>query len=155
MIHSTPKDVRVHLELTLEQAAALVQAADLYSRVCIGQIEEIELLIREGRIPCADNHPQRERTIATIEQCDQIRDRLNGIKIELGYHPNASFGIGHEHIHVSATRAFEIRKVVEKAVAEHRDPNPKFRGVNYDGLICRYTTDPAPVARIEDAVATD
>lgn len=76
MSQATPSDVRVHLELTLEQAAALVQAADLYSRVCIVQIEEIERLIREGRIPhAAYDTPGGERATATPEQCEQVQDR--------------------------------------------------------------------------------
>lgn len=140
---------RLLLELTLEQAAALAQATDLYARLCIGQLEELEMLIREGTIPCADTRGSQDRTAATMDQCSEILALLKQVKAVLGYHPNGSHGIGHAHVHVTGTRAYEIKKVVDRALAEHRDPNPSFRGVNYDGLICRYTTDPAPLARVQ------
>ena len=66
-----------------------------------------------------------------------------------GFASNASFGIGSHHDSGDAHRGYEIKKVVDRVLAMHREPNPTgFRGVNYDGLIVRYTKDPAPVAVI-------
>ena len=45
-------------------------------------------------------------------------------------------------------RAYEVKKVIDKAVSEHKNPTPEFRTVHYDGLTVRYTSDPAPVAEI-------
>ena len=42
---------KVTLTLTIEQAVAVRDALDLYSRICIGQIEEIGQLVRFGTIP--------------------------------------------------------------------------------------------------------
>lgn len=55
--------------------------------------------------------------------------------------------IGH-HATKNANRCYEIMKVVQKAVAEDRNPNPSFKGVDYDGLTVRYTDDPVPEAAI-------
>lgn len=90
-----------------------------------------------------------ERQEASIEVCDAIKVLLDSVKVLLGYTVNGSNGIGNPHVHISAHRAYEVKKVIAKAIAEDRDPNPTLRGVDYDGLLVRYTTDPAPVAVIE------
>lgn len=45
-------------------------------------------------------------------------------------------------------RAYEVSRVLDKAIAEHCNPNPSFRGVDYDGLRVRYTQDAMPVIEI-------
>lgn len=137
----------VVLELSLAQAAALVEAADLYSRLGIGQLEEVSRLVRAEVIPAYANGAG-DRTPATTAQCDEVERLMKSAKNALGFHANGSRGIGHAHNDLSVSRAYEVRKVLEQTLALHRDPNPSFRGVNYDGLIVRYTDDPAPRARI-------
>ena len=75
-------------------------------------------------------------------------DNCKPIKSSLRFQQNGSNGIGHPHVAPSTHRAWDVRKVLEKALAEHRNPNPTFRGVNYDGLIVRYTQDPEPTVEI-------
>lgn len=41
-----PPSVRVHLEVTVEQAQAIKAALDFYSRMAMGQIEEFDFLVR-------------------------------------------------------------------------------------------------------------
>ena len=140
----------VHLTLTLEQATALSAAAECYARLCIGQFEELPNLVRHGLIPWFGGAREQEKTrqLASAEEADQIESLAAAMKQILGYPVNGSHGIGHTHNDITATRAWEIRKVLDKALAEHKEPNPSFRGVNYDGLTVRYTDDPAPTARV-------
>lgn len=138
---------KVILTLTPEQAVAVRDALDLYSRICIGQIEEIGQLVRFGTVPMR-NPADMPREMADADRCDEIVRLLNDAKAILGYPISGSNGIGHPHVDASGHRAYEIKKVLAKALAEHRDPAPQFRGVDYDGLTVRYTQDPAPVAEV-------
>jgi hypothetical protein len=69
---------------------------------------------------------------------------LNCFQNGLGFNTNASFGIFNKEVPVVAQRSWEIKKVLDKALAEDRNPNPSFRGVNYDGVSVRCTKDPIP-----------
>lgn len=46
----------------------------------------------------------------------------------------------------SEVNVSKIQITISAALANHRDPNPTFRGVNYDGLCLRYTKDVLPEA---------
>ena len=144
---------KVALELSLEQAYAVRDALDCYSRLCIGQIEEVGELIRSGTIPHAESS-ERPRYTASPDQIDHAMELLNQVKAVLGYPRNGSNGIGHSHVHASACRAYETKKVLAQALAYHREPTPSFKGVDYDGLGPRYTQDPAPIARVMSAGAS-
>ncbi|MCL4722889.1 MAG: hypothetical protein KJZ90_01240 [Rhodocyclaceae bacterium] len=138
---------KVILTLTPEQAVAVRDALDLYSRICIGQIEEIGQLVRFGTVPMR-KPADMPREMADADRCEEIARLLNGVKTVLGYSISGSNGIGHPHVDASGHRAYEVKKVLAKALAEHRDPAPQFRGVDYDGLTVRYTQDPAPVVEV-------
>jgi len=138
---------RVSISITSEQAYAMRDALDLYSRLCIGQLEEIVRLVERGVIPAAQA-AGHNRTNATAEQIAQAAEHLGRCKDALGYPRNGSNGIGHPHVDASAHRAYEIQKVLAQALANHSNPNPQFKGVDYDGLGPRYTLDPEPVATI-------
>ena len=147
---STNPSPTVRLDLTLAQAAAMSLALECYARLGIGQFEEIANLVSMGTVPCFTK-AAGPRQSASLEQAERIGSLAGAIKHELGYPPNGSHGIGHANNHITVKRAWEIRKVVDKVLAEHRDPNPEFRGVNYDGLVVRYTEDSAPLAAITPA----
>ena len=137
---------KIQSEMTLEQTDAVCDALDAYSRLCIGQLDEVANLVRHGIIPMAQLDGSGERVLASAEVCEQIEELMDAAKRLLGYPANGSHGIGHPHIALSGRRAYEVKKVLAKVVAEQRNPNPEFRGVNYDGLGPRYTNDPVPVA---------
>lgn len=130
------------LELSIPQARAAVDAFDLFTRLSLGQFRALEDLIRQEAIKKADGSP------ADMETCEQIDGLLKQVATLMGFGYNSSRGIGNPNNSIESARAYEIKKVVEKALAVHNDPNPSFRGVNYDGLIVRYTQDPAPNATI-------
>lgn len=145
----------VRLEVTLDQAQAIAEALDLYTRMGLGQLEEITDLVRSGMIPMHVTTPKGsygDPVLPSIEVCEQIEALMKRVRGALGFEPGCSRGVGHPHNPIATTRAYEIMKVLNKVLAEARDPNPRFRGVNYDGLGPRYTRDPAPRAWIEESV---
>ncbi len=138
---------KVLIETTVEQAQAIAQALDLYMRICLGQFEAVAHLVREGMVPLA--RPAGEPAqMADIDTCDTVAALMDTAKRVLGHPSSGSNGIGHPHVATSGHRAYEVMKVLEKTLAEHRDPTPAFRGVHYDGLTVRYTQDPTPVATV-------
>lgn len=156
------ESARITLTLTPEQARAVCEALDTYTRLAIGQIDVVAGLVRFGVIPQgqagAHGHGRghegdNTRELADAQTCDQVEELLNSVKTTLGYSRNGSNGIGHPHVHISGLRAYEAFKVLSRAVAMQQDPEPKFRGVNYDGLLVRYTQDPAPTAASASAAA--
>lgn len=138
---------RVILDCTTEQAQVLVAALDLYTRMNLGQLEELAELMREGIIPMHTS-ADKDRTLVSHDVRDQAEEHLMQIKDLLGFARNGSFGIGHPHMHLGGKRAYEVGKVLQKALAIHREPNPTFKGVHYDGLTVRYTQDPEPTAAV-------
>jgi|JI10StandDraft_1071094.scaffolds.fasta_scaffold462140_2 hypothetical protein len=142
----------IQLTLTQEQATAVCEALDAYNRLCMGQIEEVANLVRYGVIPVAQHAWDKGRAQPTAEVCDEIQDHSHRIKALLGLSRNAHFGIGSPHLAMNGRRSYEVQKVLSKALAELRDPNPEFRSVDYDGLGPRYTSDPAPTAVAIDEI---
>lgn len=135
----------VQISLTVEQAVALRDALELYARVSMGQLTFLAEKVREGVIP-SSAPADAPRKLASPEVCVEVDQLMGQVKQALGYLGNGSMGIGHSHVHVSGHRAWEMYKVIAKALAVHADPHPKFRGAHYDGLMMRYTLDRAPVA---------
>jgi hypothetical protein len=137
----------IHLNLpTIDQARAVRDALDTYIRLTIGQIDVITGLVRDGTIPLGGRMGEGERELASIEQIERVEALVNEIKAVLGYPRNGSNGIGNRHVDPSGHRAYEAMKVLAQAVAIKTNPNPQFKGVDYDGLRVRYTQDPAPSA---------
>lgn len=131
---------------TIEQARAVRDALEIHTRLTIGQMDAITGMVRDGTIPLGGRMGQGERELASLEQIEQVEALVNQIKSILGYPRNGSNGVGNSHVHPSGHRAYEAMKVLAKAIAVEVNPNPGFRGVDYDGLTVRYTQDPAPTA---------
>lgn len=142
-LESEPMALQVTLP-TIEQARAVKDALDVYARLAIGQLDVITGLVRDGTIPIGGRMGSGQRIEATIEQIEQVEELVNQIKAVLAYPRNGSNGIGNPHVHPSGHRAYEVMKAVARAIAIETNPNPSFRGVDYDGLTVRYTQDPAP-----------
>lgn len=133
----------VTLTMTTDQAYALTRMLDLATRIHMCQFGEIEYLARTGEIKHKDGIQLSYNDIYFLE------DRITKVADIFGFTSSSSFGIGSPHVSKDAHRGYEVKKVLEKALAEWQEPNPKgIRGVAYDGLIVRYTTDPAPVAEV-------
>lgn len=126
------------------QAKTISQALDFYTRICLGQFEEIEYMLRMKRIPLGseikDNSFESQMMVA-----ESVGHTLRFAKELLGHSSGGSWGIFSEEVPVSAKRCYEIQKVIDKAVAISHNPDPEFKGVNYDGLWTRLTDDPTPI----------
>jgi hypothetical protein len=138
----------VNLQMTLEQANSVSDALDVYTRLGIGQLQIIGEMVRMGAIPLQiDSNQPRQH--ASYEQGEQFSDLIDAAKAVLGYPSNGSNGIGHKHVSIQFHRGYEVKKVIDAAVANYRNPTPEFRTVNYDGLNLRFTKDPAPKAFVQ------
>lgn len=142
-------DKKVILECTVDQADMLVKALDVYTRLGIGQVSIIAEMISMNQIPSLPS-----RAVDPVQPID-LRDAsyglINKLSRLLGYSgSNHSMGIGGSAVNMDTHRAYEMKKVISRALALDRNPKPTFRGVNYDGLIVRYTKDTAPKVCIED-----
>lgn len=145
--NAPPKTPGYVLELTEGQAQAVSYGLDAYTRLCIGQLDTVTELVRDGTIPMANPHSGAARQLADYDTIERIDYLIKQIKRELGYSASGSHGIGHHDVHITGHRAYEIKKVLAREIALARNPTPDFKTVDYDGLGPRYTTDPAPVAR--------
>lgn len=134
----------ITITCTDTQAECITQALELYVRLGLGQFEEIPLLFREGLIRGHD-------VDCTALRVAMISNYCEGIKATLGHPLHGSFGIGSPQLHPMTQRAFEIKKQIEKALALHRNPNPSFPTVDYDGRIVRYTEDPDIAVSVSDS----
>lgn len=135
---------KLTLEIDIDQAAAMARMLDLAVRIHMCQFGEIEYYARAQEIKHQTGRPMNS------DEWKELEEACNRMKAVFGFGSGASFGIGSQHISKDAHRGYEIKKVVDKALAMHGDPNPQgLRGVNYDGLVVRYTNDPAPVAVVK------
>jgi hypothetical protein len=139
---------KINFVVTEPQAQVLADALDLYARLSIGQIGMISEMISMNKIPVYSTADKKE-TFATPDMCEDIRIKVEEIIRILGYSGYGhSLGVGNQRVPIAGHRAYEMSKVLQKTLAEHKNPNPVMRGVNYDGLSLRYTQDPAPIAEI-------
>lgn len=141
----------VQLTLTIDQAAAISEACEVLTRLGIGQIEYVAEMVRFDALRPYTTAKEPDRGWSDPDRCERIDALCYAIKRELRMPVNGSRGIGHPHNPMQVRRAYEMKKVIDKVLAEHRDPNPSFRNVNYDGLGPRYTSDPAPQAVVSEA----
>lgn len=139
----------VTVTMNLDQARAVRDALDAYARLGVGQFSVISGLIALGEIPMMAKpcDPKGRPSMGVIGDAHVAVDLISSA---MGYKSGQSTGIGHPHVTINTKRSWEVKKVIERALAEHHDPSPFVAGVEYDGLLLRYTTDPAPVAIVSD-----
>jgi hypothetical protein len=145
---SPAPDAVVHLELTVPQAQALVSALDVYMRLGLGQIYRVAELVSDGFIPIKATKTKKSDSETEIATVQSVTALCNEIRRELGFSSGESYSVSNVAVSERARRAYEIEKVVKKTLAMHTNVEPAFRDVDYDGLIVRYTDDPAPVCII-------
>jgi|GEM_PF-1197778 len=146
-MNTETKSPSIQLVVSVAQAEALLSALDTYVCLCLGQIEVTAELVNDATlVACASD--RQARRPADPDVVDAMRELMYQAKTLLGHPRSGNHGVGHRHVHITGHRAYEILKVLQKVVAEQRNPTPTFRGVNYDGLSVRYTTDPVPFAEV-------
>lgn len=133
------------------QAKVLTEALDLYVRVRIGQLGAVTQMARSGQIPYGNVTLAKEFS-REMDALQTVEDCINGAKQALGHPSNGNHGIGHKDVADDTKRAYELMKTLDKVIAQTRDPNPSMRGVNYDGVLVRYTQDELPVVTADNAL---
>ena len=131
--------MKVTLELNEAQAQTILEALDLYSRVGCGQVRAVSQVV-------VLNWPDdRWKHREAAEAC--LSAAQTALFPELGS-PHASYGIPNRQVPLVFRRAYDIKKHVEQAMAVARDPNPTFRGVNYDGAMLNVSDEPLPTVAV-------
>lgn len=122
------------LELNEEQAATLIKALDLYSRIGIGQFHEI--------LDWQFNWEKRN-----AQDYQDIRDQLDFIKFMLtGMPKNASRGIFQEETPERCKIAWDIQQVVRHCKSWHENPEG---GITvHFGKPMRSSQEPLPVCKV-------
>ncbi len=107
------------LNMSEEQAQILVRALDLYSRIGIGQFEEI-----------LDVYDPLHKRVP-VEARDAARRLLNSVKAVYGHPANGSNGIHSPEVRDEFRAAYDIQQVVRHRLAFDRHPEGGFQ-VNFD-----------------------
>ena len=137
---------RLNLTLSIDQGKGVCESLDVFTRLCLGQLEIVAELVRQGVIPVARPSADGERAMASEECCDQIDQLMRAAKQLLGYPAGASNGIGHPDVHINGRRAYEVEKVLAAAMVG-KDPARRANlDVANDGLMLRVTDEPVPKA---------
>lgn len=139
---------QILLALNIEQSRAVADAVDIHYRLCMGRLDEVASLVRQGVIPVANPNMKTDRTEADGTACEQIDALMAEAKRTLGYPANGSHSIGHPDVCLSGRRSFEVHKVLTLALADHTRAVTAPAGVRREGCELRVTHDPAPVATV-------
>lgn len=124
------------LKINERQAQLLVDVCDLYSRIGIGQIEEIVNLARHGMLK------HKNGKTADYENLNVADHMIRQVKLFLfGLESNANYGIHNETISDMYRVAWDLQQVIRQRLAWDRRGNPQKRewgeelsmmGVHYD-----------------------
>lgn len=145
------------LHLTEEQAQTLSEACELYSRIGIGQLEEVAHMARMGVLAHKDKTDGVD-----AESLDAAEEALMDAKRHItGMPSNASFGIHSDKVRQTFKLAWDLRQVIRHRLSWDRRGNPAKRdwsgagpmmGVNYDEPSA---SSGLPLAKMEQATDAD
>lgn len=143
---STADEDHVDMRISLEQAVSMIEALDFFTRISLGQFEEIASFVRKGRIR-PKTEPGQYAGIASEETINQIDRLVFEMKQCMGFSRGQSNGVGHSHNSINSMRAYEIQKALAQAVATRPGSTVPLYSVDRDGLNpgLRYTSDLTPV----------
>jgi hypothetical protein len=146
MIETNQHMKNYNIHLNENQLQVLVNALDLYSRIGIGQLEEVEMIYRlDGRKKQVDrNYDTDESTEIDFDHLHQI---LNLAKQELGHGQGSHYGIYSKEVPDAFRVAWDIMKVVRHQLAIDRCPTGGF-GVDFD-IPQQSGKEPLPIISIE------
>lgn len=130
--------MKVTLELTEAQARTVLHALDAYSRIGCGQFQIVREVVTHNWPGRFDSSAEADRSLGHAKLA---------LFPELG-HQNTSFSIPNREVPVTFRRAWDICKHLEQAVSIAHDPNPPFRGVNYDGAILNVSGEALPTVTV-------
>jgi hypothetical protein len=103
-----------NLELNEEHVAIINSALDLFSRVLMGQLDEVEATLRW------------HDSTHDFAKFEELRHILKRAKATLGHPSNGSYGIHQPEVHDRARQAYDIQQVLRYVDAWAREgKNPK------------------------------
>lgn len=115
------------IEINDEQAYVIVEALDLFSRVLIGQAEEVGGVMNRYNVNMLDSEvvgdvgkqytqhkPDKKAYDAHHDFSDAIRSLKHSF---LGIHSNGSYGIHSEAVHDNARVAYDVQQVLRNYLA--------------------------------------
>lgn len=124
----------VTVNMDIQYAQAMASALDVFVRLGLGQVRELSQLFRTGLLPMKkmDRSPDQ-----MDKDRDEVDNAVKALSVALGFSSGESYGLGNQGVSGKVHAAYELMKVLNKALAEYRNPNPEFKGVDYDGLTVR------------------
>lgn len=128
--------MKITLTLSDKQAQVLVGALDLYSRVLIGQIENVEEVLRL-------NYP--DLATARLGTARGLCDTIKMILWE--FQSGASFGIHNPRVPDKARQAWDLQQVIRNTIARTKNPEGGIQ-VCYDTPTQTSTEEPLATATI-------
>ena len=152
------KEARIVLSMNEDQARANVAALDFFSRITTGQIDVLTQLIEGGDIPMmSGGQCMRMGDDSWAHKVALVRGIVKELKVVMGHNTSSGNGVGHLGTVIESHRAYELQKVLSKAISDAKDASCGISGgsetsscsVDRDGLFVRYTRDPAPTAKVE------
>lgn len=112
--------MKILLEVNEQQAETLKKALELFGRIGMGQLHDLEY------------HPAFESRSYDMGIIDDYLDKVKEEVFKDLYGRGHSYGIRHEKTHETSKEAFDMYQVIRHALAWHRDPNGKPWNTHYD-----------------------
>lgn len=125
------------LKVTDRQISVLIDALDLYSRIGIGQVEEVAEVLRKLY---PDHCKYDDRKLLADFKMKVFEHGING-----------SWGVCNEQVHDNCQVAYDIEKVLQKAIASKY--NHHSTSVWHDGPMLHLGSE--PIAKIKDMESKD
>lgn len=106
------------INLTDEQAYVLIDALDLYTRVHLGQFEEVANVALEYNI-CREG----DEGDSEPEDFHDLREAIGRLKwMHCGFPQNGSHGIHNKKVHEHGKMCYDMQKVLRRHLAYKRSP---------------------------------
>lgn len=117
----------MQIEINDEQAYVIVEALDLFSRVLIGQAEEVGGVMNRYNVNMLDSevvgdvgkqYTQHKPDKKAYEEHHDFSDAIRSLKHTLlGIHSNGSYGIHSDVVHDNARVAYDVQQVLRNYLA--------------------------------------
>jgi len=148
------------IEVSDEQAYVIVEALDLFSRVLIGQAEEVGGVMSMYSVNMLDSEvvgdvgkqytqhkPDKKAYDAHHDFSDAIRSLKHNL---LGIHSNGSYGIHSGAVHDNARVAYDVQQVLRNHLAWKHHKSGSFGGTMGVSFDRPYQTSKLPLPKIEE-----
>lgn len=152
----------MQIEINDEQAYVIVEALDLFSRVLIGQSEEVGSVMNKYSVNMLDSevlgavgkqYTQHKPDKQAYDAHHDFTDAIRGLKHSLlGIHTNGSYGIHSVVVHDNARVAYDVQQVLRNHLAWKRHKKGSFGGTMGVSFDKPFQTSKLPLPKIEESV---